>query len=68
MHAWSTNIFKANIFMICKALTKIMKILSTKIWSYTVYCIVGYLHGVQFLWMSLIYHEPVIFTDVLLAT
>ena len=32
------------------------------------YRIAGYLHRVQLLWMASIYHEPVIFTDVLFAT
>ena len=32
------------------------------------YCIAGYLHGVQLSRMPSIYHEPVIFMDLLFAT
>ena len=33
-----------------------------------IYCIAGYLYGVQLSQMPSIYHEPVIFMDVLFAT
>ena len=45
-----------------------MKARPVKAVSQIHYRIAGYLHGMQFLWMSLIYHELVIFTDVLFMT
>ena len=40
----------------------------TQIIHFLAYRIAGYLYGVQFSWMSSVYHEPVIFTDVVFTT